>query len=80
MKLLSIAGTAAMFLVGGGIIVHGVPWLHHLLESWARGAAGLGRTLIDMGFNAGVGVLVGGVVVGVLALVRKLRWGPAAAH
>ncbi|MFY8044264.1 MAG: DUF808 domain-containing protein, partial [Rhodoferax sp.] len=32
MKVLSIAGTAAMFLVGGGILVHGLPFLHHLLE------------------------------------------------
>ena len=40
MKGLSIAGTAAMFLVGGGILTHGVPALHHLI-GW--GAAGLRR-------------------------------------
>ena len=39
MKGLSVAGTAAMFLVGGGIIVHGVPALHHLLDDWTRGLA-----------------------------------------
>ncbi|WOH37423.1 DUF808 domain-containing protein [Thalassotalea fonticola] len=33
MKTLAIVGTAAMFLVGGGIIVHGLPYLHHALES-----------------------------------------------
>ena len=33
MKGLSIAGTAAMFLVGGGILTHGLPWLHHAIES-----------------------------------------------
>ncbi len=32
MKFLSIAGTAAMFLVGGGILVHGVPAVHHWVE------------------------------------------------
>jgi predicted DNA repair protein MutK len=32
MKLLAIVGTAAMFLVGGGIIAHGVPFLHHFVE------------------------------------------------
>lgn len=32
MKLLAIVGTAAMFLVGGGIIVHGIPALHHFVE------------------------------------------------
>ena len=40
MKALSVAGTAAMFLVGGGILVHGVPWLHHGIEA---AAAGRGR-------------------------------------
>jgi len=32
MKALAVAGTIAMFLVGGGIIVHGVPVLHHIVE------------------------------------------------
>ena len=32
MKVLSVAGTAAMFLVGGGILVHGIPPLHHAIE------------------------------------------------
>jgi uncharacterized protein len=32
MKFLSIAGTAAMFLVGGGILVHSIPALHHLIQ------------------------------------------------
>lgn len=77
MKLLSIAGTAAMFLVGGGIIVHGLPWLHHAIEGWVHGASGLARTLIDMGLNAVVGVLVGGVTVAVLSVIRKLRPGRA---
>jgi predicted DNA repair protein MutK len=32
MKTLAIVGTAAMFLVGGGILVHSIPVLHHILE------------------------------------------------
>ena len=35
MKGLSVAGTAAMFLVGGGILVHGMPVLHHASERLA---------------------------------------------
>ena len=35
MKTLSIVGTAAMFLVGGGILTHGIPWLHHQIEHLA---------------------------------------------
>jgi len=33
MRTLTILGTAAMFLVGGGILVHGIPYLHHMSES-----------------------------------------------
>lgn len=63
MKVLSIAGTAAMFLVGGGILVHGVPPLQHLLEdlplSWLA--------------NAVVGMLAGAIVLAGVTLVQKLR-------
>lgn len=75
MKFLSIAGTAAMFLVGGGIIVHGVPWLHHLLQAWTTGLAGVAKTLADMLFNGVTGVIVGAVVVGAVTLVGRLRGG-----
>ena len=39
MKALAVAGTAAMFLVGGGILVHGVAPLHHAIERLAEGMA-----------------------------------------
>ncbi len=77
MKGLSVAGTAAMFLVGGGIVVHGVPALHHLLEGWAGSLGGVARVLADLGFNAAVGVIVGGVVVAASTLFQRLR---GAAH
>ena len=35
MKALSIIGTAAMFIVGGGILTHGIPWAHHAIEQLA---------------------------------------------
>ncbi len=73
MKFLSVAGTAAMFLVGGGIIVHGLPWLHHLIEGWAQGLGGVVRVLVDNLFNAAVGIACGAVVVGVVTLIGKLR-------
>jgi hypothetical protein len=72
MKFLSIAGTAAMFLVGGGIIVHGWPWLHHLVQAWVAGAGGIGW-LVEMLCNAAVGIITGGIVVAVVTLVQKLR-------
>src|SRR5690606_22109358 len=36
MKALSVLGTAAMFLVGGGIVLHGLPILAHGVEVWAE--------------------------------------------
>ncbi|WP_223601965.1 DUF808 domain-containing protein, partial [Pseudomonas sp. A-RE-8] len=42
MKSLSVIGTAAMFLVGGGILTHGVPVVHHWIESVTASAGGAG--------------------------------------
>jgi predicted DNA repair protein MutK len=71
MKGLSVAGTAAMFLVGGGILVHGVPALGHAVEAWAVDAGSLVGGLGSMGFNAGVGIVAGAIVLGVVELVKK---------
>jgi len=43
MKALSVAGTAAMFLVGGGILAHGIAPLHHAIEASPALAGGLGH-------------------------------------
>jgi predicted DNA repair protein MutK len=63
MKVLSIAGTAAMFLVGGGILVHGLPFLHHLLEG------------LPLGFvwDGLVGVVAGGLVLAGVTGVQRAR-------
>ncbi len=70
MKFLSIAGTAAMFLVGGGILVHGVPLLAHFMEPYAQGALG---TLLSLLFDAAVGIITGAAVLLVVKLVSALR-------
>ena len=70
MKFLSIAGTAAMFLVGGGILVHGLPPLHHFIEPYSQGTAG---TLISMLFDAVIGILIGIGVLLAVTLVSRLR-------
>lgn len=72
MKGLSIAGTAAMFLVGGGILVHGVPVLHHAIEGMVHGMNGITGALAEAAANAVVGVVAGAVVLGVVTLGRKL--------
>ena len=72
MKLISVVGMAAMFLVGGGILVHGLPFLHHLQEALTQGLGTLAATLATALFSAGSGILAGLVVVGALALVRRV--------
>ena len=78
MKFLSVAGTAAMFLVGGGIIAHGIGPLHHLIQDWKAAAGGMGW-LVEMLANAVVGIVVGGIVVAVVTAIQKMRGKPAAA-
>jgi len=73
MKGLSIAGTAAMFLVGGGILVHGVPALGHAVEGWAASAGGVLGGLASMGANAAVGIVAGTVVLAAVELVKRAR-------
>ncbi|MGF6593432.1 DUF808 domain-containing protein [Pseudomonas sp. 2835] len=69
MKSLSVIGTAAMFLVGGGILVHGVAPLHHAIEAFSEGRGGvLTSTLL----NAGVGIVAGAAVLAVVAVIGKL--------
>jgi predicted DNA repair protein MutK len=73
MKALSVFGTAAMFLVGGGILVHGIPgaegWLHAL-------AGGYGKTAelaVAMLADAVVGILAGGAILAAVTVAGRLR-------
>lgn len=79
MKTLTIVGTIAMFLVGGGIITHAVSSLHHLTEEVVDHAeliptvgnivGALTPTLINMA----IGFVAGLLVVIVVSLVQKIR-------
>lgn len=73
MKALSIAGTAAMFLVGGGILVHGLPALHHLQEGWVSTSGGFIAATTPMLFSAVIGIVAGVLALGGVSLVKKLR-------
>lgn len=85
MKTLSIVGTAAMFLVGGTILLHGMPPVEQLVSGWASAAAASAPwigTVVTLLLEAVVGIVSGGLVVGVLAVVKRLRGGdsPDDAH
>jgi predicted DNA repair protein MutK len=79
MKTLAVVGTAAMFLVGGGILLHGIPPAAHAVEHWAEGLGLLGALLPSLA------ALLVGIVAGALALggfelgtatARKLKGTP----
>ena len=73
MKALSIVGTAAMFLVGGGILTHGFPVIHHWVESITAGQSGLVAGLMSLGADAVTGVVAGGLVLAAVMLFKKLK-------
>lgn len=80
MKTLSVVGTAAMFLVGGGILVHGVPAVGHAIDRFTQDMGWIG-VVLNSGAGALVGLLAGAVVVGLVQGVKRLRGGGrAAAH
>lgn len=82
MKALSVAGTAAMFLVGGGILTHGVVSVHRWIENLADRAdaipaiGDLLEAVTPTLLNGGVGIVTGAIAVGVVGLVRRTS-GPA---
>ncbi|ROO01278.1 hypothetical protein BK674_12140 [Pseudomonas moraviensis] len=71
MKTLSVVGTAAMFLVGGGILTHGVPVLHHWIEG-VGAAAGSAGFAVPMLLNGVAGIIAGAMVLAVVTVVGKL--------
>ena len=78
MKALSVAGTAAMFLVGGGILTHGIAPLRHAIEGVAQRLGGtlgaVAPTLLD-GLS---GLVAGSVAVLAVTLFQRMRRSPVA--
>lgn len=72
MKFLSIAGTLAMFLVGGGILVHGIDFLHHGVENLAH-LTGMFESVTTTLLNGLVGLVVGVVMVAIITIIGKIR-------
>lgn len=58
MKALAVIGTAAMFMVGGGILTHGLPFLHHGIATLAN-AAGLMSWVVSLALDVAVGIVAG---------------------
>jgi uncharacterized protein len=81
MKTLSVVGTAAMFLVGGGILAHGLPGAHELVHALAHvvesvpGVGSILGFLLPLLADAMIGVLAGALVLGGVRLAARLMKG-----
>ncbi|MGQ8367464.1 DUF808 domain-containing protein [Glaciecola sp. 1036] len=75
MVLLSIVGTAAMFLVGGGIIIHSIGFLHHIQEAFQQMLTmhWLLASSIDLIAVAIFGIVAGGVCVAIIEGIKKIK-------
>jgi len=76
MKILSVVGTLAMFLVGGGIVVHGIAPLHHAIEHMAQGSNSIDTfvaALLPLLANLVLGFIIGAIVLSAVKLIARLR-------
>ncbi|HCS63036.1 MAG TPA: DUF808 domain-containing protein [Cellvibrio sp.] len=71
MKLLSVLGTAAMFMVGGGIVTHSIPVIHHGIERMATATEPMGW-LISSILNGVAGVVIGALVLIVVGAITRV--------
>ncbi|MBI3146445.1 MAG: DUF808 domain-containing protein [Pseudogulbenkiania sp.] len=72
MKFLSVAGTVAMFMVGGGILTHGIPAAHHLTEALSASLGGVLARVVPSVLDVIVGVIAGAVVLAVVTMSSRL--------
>ena len=73
MKLLSVAGTAAMFLVGGGILTHGIPGAGHWIEQLSLSAGTALQSPLVLLLDAVVGILAGALVLAGVTGLKRLK-------
>lgn len=73
MKSLSVVGTLAMFLVGGGIVVHGVAPLHHAIEAFAQQQSAVVALILPTLLNLVLGFIIGAIVVLLVKAVSRVR-------
>ncbi len=73
MRLLSVVGMVAMFLVGGGILVHGLPLLHHVVEVMTPDLNALLHRIVPLALHGMIGVLAGVIVLAGVTGVTRMR-------
>lgn len=80
MRALSVLGTVAMFLVGGGILTHGLPPVHHLIETLTADLDGLSGALLPSLLDGVFGIIAGALVLVAVSLARRILPARTAAH
>ncbi|GLX76949.1 membrane protein [Thalassotalea insulae] len=77
MKLLAVVGTVAMFLVGGGLLVHNFSWLHHMAEVAVQSSHSLigsfAQIAVPILFDALVGIIAGVLVLLLLNVIKRIK-------
>lgn len=73
MKSLSVIGTLAMFLVGGGIVIHGIAPLHHAILHFAEAQGAVMAAILPTLLNLVLGFIIGAVVVALVKGIGKMR-------
>ena len=73
MRALGVLGTLAMFLVGGEILAHALPWLEERVAVWVEGTSGVTSYLVHAAVNCTLGLLAGAFAAGALGLGKRLR-------
>ncbi len=78
MKLLAVVGTAAMFMVGGGILIHGIPVAHHFIEHLAQSVnvassiGGMLEALTSLLLNALAGIVSGALALAGVTIAERV--------
>jgi predicted DNA repair protein MutK len=77
MKTLTVVGTIAMFLVGGGILVHSFEWLHkqvhHIVEFLANSFGSIVEIVVPILTEGIVGIIAGGIVLLAVTLLKSFK-------
>lgn len=83
MKTLSVVGTAAMFLVGGSIVLHGIPYTHYIqyyVDEWVLTMPILGELLsavLPILIDGFAGVLIGAILLATVSMLSQFKTKPA---
>ena len=73
MRFLSVAGTAAMFVVGGGILTHGLTPLHHGIQEWVAPMVAPLQAVLPLLVDVFTGIVAGALVLAVVTLGQRFR-------